>query len=60
MFYKSELEEMIERGLVQDTVNVIRKNGQIFDVVLDGEPIKDDEVVTVEDLAGVLNELSTY
>ncbi|MGT2866062.1 competence regulator inhibitor paratox [Streptococcus fryi] len=29
-------------------------------MVLDGEPIKDDEVVTVEDLAGVLNELSTY
>ncbi|MBM7313363.1 hypothetical protein JO387_08260 [Streptococcus suis] len=48
------------KGLFGDTVNVVRKNGKIFDFVLPGEQVLSHEVVTNEPLASVLVEIASY
>ncbi|QBX24960.1 paratox [Streptococcus phage Javan220] len=57
MLYYDELKEAIDRGYIKDEVKIVRKNGIVFDYVLDGEPIKPDEVITVEKVEDVLTEL---
>ncbi|HEL1019171.1 TPA: Paratox, partial [Streptococcus equi subsp. equi] len=48
----------IDRGyIVEDTVTIVRKNGQIFDYVLPHEKVKNGEVVTDEKVEEVLMEL---
>ena len=53
-------EEALEKGWLKDTVRVVRKDGRIFDYVLDGEEVRPHEVVTVEPLQEVMVELLTY
>lgn len=48
------------RGWFSDTVNVVRKNGKVFDFVLEGEKVQPHEVVSIEDLDSVIKEISTY
>ncbi|HEM3542735.1 competence regulator inhibitor paratox [Streptococcus suis] len=48
------------KGLFGDTVDVVRKNGKIFDFVLPGEQVLSHEVVTNEPLASVLVEIASY
>ena len=45
-------EEAVEKGW--------RKDGRLFDYVLDGEEVRPHEVVTVEPLQEVMVELLTY
>lgn len=60
MLYYEELREAVDRGYITGpTVQIIRKNGKVFDYVLPGEPVKPEEVVMVELLDDVLTELST-
>lgn len=48
------------KGWFSDTVNVVRKNGKVFDFVLEGEKVQPHEVVSIEDLDSVINEISSY
>lgn len=48
------------KGWFGDTVNVVRKNGKVFDFVLEGEKVQPHEVVSIEDLDSVINEISSY
>ncbi|KIS17956.1 competence regulator inhibitor paratox [Streptococcus equi] len=47
------------KGWFEDTVNVVRKNGKIFDFVLDGEKIQPHDVVSIEILDDVIKEISS-
>lgn len=44
----------------QGKAKVVRRNGKIFDFVLEGEPVQPHEVVTVEPLVDVISEISSY
>ncbi|MGO0093092.1 competence regulator inhibitor paratox [Streptococcus suis] len=54
-------EEAIANNLFKSPIiTVVRKNGKIFDFVLEGEPIKESEQISKENLTAVLSELRTY
>ncbi|HER1874444.1 Paratox [Streptococcus pyogenes] len=58
MLTYDEFKQAIDDGyIVGDTVMIVRKNGQIFDYVLPGEPVRPWEVMTVEVAGEVLMEL---
>lgn len=58
MLTYDEFKQAIDRGyIVEDTVTIVRKNGQIFDYVLPGEPVRLWEVATEEKVEEVLGEL---
>ena len=47
--YYNELKKAIDRGYIKgETVQIVRKNGIVFDYVLDGEPVKPYEIITTE------------
>lgn len=52
--------EAVEKGWLKDMVKVIRKDGKLFDYVLEGEEVRPHETVTVEPLQEVMAELFTY
>lgn len=61
MLYYDELKEAIDRGYIKgDTVQIVRKNGIVFDYVLPNEPVKPYEVVTTEKMSDVLEELKEW
>ncbi|HGC8186098.1 TPA: Paratox [Streptococcus agalactiae] len=46
MLYIDEFKEAIDKGyILGDTVAIVRKNGQIFDYVLSGEPVRPWEML---------------
>ncbi|HEP4505239.1 TPA: Paratox, partial [Streptococcus pyogenes] len=50
--------QAIDHGYITgDTVAIVRKNGQIFDYVLPGEPVKPWEILTEVIVEAVLREL---
>ncbi|WP_439144762.1 competence regulator inhibitor paratox [Streptococcus parasuis] len=52
--------DAIERGFInQDTIMTSRINGQLHDYILEGEPIKPHEIITIEKVSDVLKELET-
>ncbi|HEN0341918.1 TPA: Paratox [Streptococcus agalactiae] len=58
MLYIDEFKEAIDKGYISgNTVAIVRKNGQIFDYVLPGEPVRLWEVATEEKVEEVLMEL---
>ncbi|HEQ8949800.1 TPA: Paratox [Streptococcus pyogenes] len=58
MLTYDEFKQAIDDGYITaDTVMIVRKNGQIFDYVLPGEPVRPWEVMTVEVAGEVLMEL---
>lgn len=58
MLTYDEFKQAIDDGYITaDTVTIVRKNGQIFDYVLPGEPVRQWEVVTEEVVEEVLGEL---
>ncbi|MGN2340988.1 competence regulator inhibitor paratox [Streptococcus dysgalactiae] len=58
MLTYDEFKQAIDRGdITGDTVAIVRKNGQIFDYVLSGEPVRPWEVVTEERVEEVVMEL---
>ncbi|MDW8575031.1 hypothetical protein Q7V23_02900 [Streptococcus suis] len=52
--------EGIENGWFSDFVQVVRKDGKIFDFVLPGETVQPHEVVSIEKLDDVIKEISNY
>ena len=55
-----EFKDAIERGFInQDTIMTSRINGQLHDYILEGEPIKPHEIITIEKVSDVLKELET-
>ncbi|HGC8635268.1 TPA: Paratox [Streptococcus agalactiae] len=61
MLYFDELKQAVDNGYITgDMVNVVRKEGKLFDYVLPGEPVRPWEVISVEPLAEVMAELSEY
>lgn len=58
MLIYDEFKQAVDDGYItRDTVMIVRKNGQIFDYVLPGEPVRPWEVVTYENVEEVLREL---
>ncbi|KKC20703.1 paratox [Streptococcus sp. NCTC 11567] len=58
MLTYDEFKQAIDDGyIVGDTVIIVRKNGQIFDYVLPGEPVRQWEMLTDERVEEVLREL---
>ncbi|HEQ9101507.1 competence regulator inhibitor paratox [Streptococcus dysgalactiae] len=58
MLTYDEFKQAVDRGYITgDTVIIVRKNGQIFDYVLPGEPVRLWEVATEEKVEEVLMEL---
>lgn len=58
MLHYDELKQAIDGGYITgDKVNIVRKEGKVFDYVLPGEPVREWEVVTIESVADVLDEL---
>ncbi|AKI76716.1 Paratox [Streptococcus pyogenes JRS4] len=58
MLTYDEFKQAIDNGYITaDTVMIVRKNGQIFDYVLPGEPVRPWEVMTVEVAGEVMVEL---
>lgn len=58
MLTYDEFKQAIDDGYITgDTVAIVRKNGQIFDYVLSGEPVRPWEILTEEIVEAVLREL---
>ncbi|HEP1477271.1 TPA: Paratox [Streptococcus pyogenes] len=58
MLTYDEFKQAIDNGYIAgDTVAIVRKNGQIFDYVLSGEPVRPWEILTEEIVEAVLREL---
>lgn len=58
MLTYDEFKQVIDDGYItEDTVIIVRKNGQIFDYVLPGEKVRPWEVVTMEVVEEVMREL---
>ncbi|MGP6408615.1 Paratox [Streptococcus dysgalactiae subsp. equisimilis] len=58
MLTYDEFKQAIDHGYITaDTVMIVRKDGQIFDYVLPGEPVRLWEVATEEKVEEVLMEL---
>ena len=58
MLHYDELKQAVDNGFITgDKVNIVRKDGKLFDYVLPGEPVRPWEVVTVEPLSEVMAEL---
>ena len=48
-----------EKGWFENTVNVVRKNGRVFDFVLQGEKVRSWEAVSEEKVEDVMMELKS-
>lgn len=58
MLEYEELKEAVNNGyIIEDKVNIVRRDGKIFDYVLPGEVVRPWEIVTEESVADVLDEL---
>ncbi|WP_375709039.1 Paratox [Streptococcus dysgalactiae] len=58
MLTYDEFKRAIDDGYITaDTVMIVRKNGQIFDYVLPGEPVRQWEMLAEEIVEEVLREL---
>ncbi|HEL1616964.1 hypothetical protein [Streptococcus suis] len=58
MLHYDELKQAIDGGYITgDKVNIVRKEGKVFDFVLPGEPVRPWEIVVEENLDEVLREL---
>ncbi|HEM5626008.1 TPA: Paratox [Streptococcus suis] len=58
MLEYEELKEAVNNGyIIGNTVNIVRRDGKIFDYVLPGEEVRPCEVVSEEKLVDVMREL---
>lgn len=58
MLTYDEFKQAIDNGYITgDAVTIVRKNGQIFDYVLPGEPVRQWEMLAEEIVEEVLREL---
>lgn len=60
MLEYSELKEAVDNSyIIEDKVNIVRRDGRIFDYVLPGEPVRAWEVVSEEKLVDVMRKLKS-
>ncbi|MFH6650426.1 competence regulator inhibitor paratox [Streptococcus suis] len=58
MLEYEELKEAVNNGyIIGNKVNIVRRDGKIFDYVLPGEEVRPWEVVSEEDVVDVMREL---
>ncbi|HEM5467660.1 Paratox [Streptococcus suis] len=58
MLEYEELKEAVDNGYITgDTVNIVRRDGKVFDYVLPGEPVRPWEIVSEEKVVDVMWEL---
>jgi len=58
MLEYEELKQAVDDGYIQgDTVNIVRRDGKIFDYVLPSEPVRPWEIVSEERVVDVMSEL---
>ncbi|WP_369351048.1 Paratox [Streptococcus hillyeri] len=58
MLHYDELKQAVDDGYITgDKVNVVRKEGKLFDFVLPGELVRPWEVVISESVVDILDEL---
>ncbi|AML46816.1 Paratox [Streptococcus suis] len=60
MLEYEELKQAVDDGYITgDTVNIVRRDGKIFDYVLPGEEVRPWEVVREEKVVDVMRELKS-
>lgn len=60
MLEYEELKEAVDNGyIIGNKVNIVRRDGKIFDYVLPGELVRPLEVVSKEDVVDVMMELKS-
>lgn len=60
MLEYEELKQAVDDGyIIGNKVNIVRRDGNIFDYVLPGEPIRPWEVVCEENVVDVMRELKS-
>ena len=58
MLEYEELKQAVNNGyIIGDTVNIVRRDGKVFDYVLPGEVVRPWEVVSEERVVDVIKEL---
>ncbi|HFI0914507.1 competence regulator inhibitor paratox [Streptococcus macedonicus] len=61
MLFYEEFKEAIDRGFVEtEYVKVVRRDGKLVDYVLEGEPVKPHEIVSIEKVSDVIAELKIH
>ncbi|HEM3878470.1 Paratox [Streptococcus suis] len=60
MLEYEELKQAVDDGyVIGDTVNIVRRDGKVFDYVLPGEQVRSWEAVSEEKLVDVMRELKS-
>ncbi|MGV3011822.1 competence regulator inhibitor paratox [Streptococcus thoraltensis] len=55
------LKQQIDKGTIsKDSITVVRRDGELVDIHMSGEPISVDEVLEVMDLESMLREVFGY
>ncbi|HFI0506112.1 TPA: Paratox [Streptococcus suis] len=61
MLFYEEFKEAIDRGFVEtEYVKVVRRDEKLVDYVLEGEPVKPHEIVSIEKVSDVIAELKIH
>ncbi|HEM3681645.1 TPA: Paratox [Streptococcus suis] len=61
MLEYEELKQAVDDGyIIGDTVNIVRRDGKVFDYILPGEPVRSWEVVVEEKVVDVMRELRLF
>ena len=56
--YASDEQKAMDNGFIKgDTVQIVRKNGNIHDYVLDGERVEPHEILSLEKVSDIIKEL---
>lgn len=59
MLTYDEFKEAMDKGFIKgDTVQIVRKNGKIYDYVLDGERVEPHEILSLEKVSDIIKELT--
>ncbi|MBT0943252.1 hypothetical protein KJR08_07055 [Streptococcus lutetiensis] len=59
MLTYDEFKEAMDNGFIKgDTVQIVRKNGKIYDYVLDGEQVEPHEILSLEKVSDIIKELA--
>ena len=61
MLEYEELKQAVDNGyIIGNKINIVRRDGKIFDHVLPGEPVRPWEVVVEEKVVDVMRELRLF
>lgn len=61
MLEYEELKQAVDNGyIIGNKINIVRRDGKIFDYVLPGEPVRPWQVVVEEKVVDVMRELRLF